>query len=169
MSRSWERMVKKNTQKMSAARKKQGEEKYIPPDRRIFRFKGRNYILPISIIIFTAFYSYLSLTTPDMERNSLFWVTVAMYGLLALLFYFRRPYLAVAKDFVQTRKMTGDKILRASGIRKISTSPGYVVIEQVKGANWIFSRMVNRYPTELMAEKLKQFAKDNNIEFEQKS
>ncbi|XEC92589.1 hypothetical protein AB6A23_14380 [Paenibacillus tarimensis] len=169
MSRSWERMVRKNTSKVNKIRKKSGAGAYIPDASRIDRFKGRNVLLPLAILFFTGFYAYMgSLSTDYTESNSLYWLTIVCYLLLSALFFFRRPYLSVGKDFVQTRKMTGDKTLRASGIKRISVQPGYIIIEQIKGANWMFSKTLNRFPTEAMTERLQTFAKDNEIEFVQK-
>ncbi|RXZ81876.1 hypothetical protein EBB07_12740 [Paenibacillaceae bacterium] len=171
MSRSWERMVRKNTTKVNKGRKKSGTPDFIPKEQRLDKYRGRNYILPIAILAFTAFYAYIGSLASSAESPSetLYWVTVSCYVLLGLLFYFRRPYLTVAKEFVQTRKMTGEKTLRASGIKRINVQPGYIVIEQVKGASWIFSKMLNRFPTEMMGERLKEFANDNNIEFSEKT
>ncbi|MNJ66222.1 hypothetical protein D3C77_622810 [compost metagenome] len=88
--------------------------------------------------------------------------------MLAALFFFRRPYLAIGKDYVQTRRMTGDKRLAAEAIKAISIQPGYVIIEPNKGGNWVFSKVMNRYPIAEMGEKLQQFAQANGISFQQK-
>ncbi|WP_028561167.1 hypothetical protein [Paenibacillus pinihumi] len=174
MSRSWERMVRKNTSTVNKVRKKQGGKGFVPDANRIDRFKGRNIILPLAVIFFTGFYAYISFIArqaPGVESSNtdaLYWITIVCYFLLALLFFFRRPYLNVAKEFVQTRRFTGDKILRANGIKKISVQDGYVVIEQVKGPSWVFTKFMNRFPTKDMAERLKQFAKDNEVEFVEK-
>jgi len=172
MSRSWERQVRKNAGAINKQRKKMGLESLSSPAAKIDRFKGRNYIWPAMLILFISFYTYM-LTLPTDDPNApkawdapMFWVTIAAYLLLAALFFFRRPYLSVAKDYVGTRKMTGDKIMQASAIKQITVQPGYVIIEQVKGASWVFSRMLNRYPIDQMAERLEEFAKANNVRFE---
>ncbi|GGF89798.1 hypothetical protein [Paenibacillus abyssi] len=168
MSRSWERKVRKNTSTVNKARKKSGTGSFVPEASRLDRFKGRNLILPVALVMFIGFYVYMNTLTEQGESGGLYWLTIVCYVLLAALFFFRRPYLTVGKEFVQTRKMTGDKILRASGIQRITVQRGYVVIEQKKGANWVFSRAMNRFPTEQMAERLKIFANDNQIEFTEK-
>ncbi|WP_270171367.1 hypothetical protein [Paenibacillus sp. SYP-B4298] len=173
MSRSWERMVRKNTSAINKSRKKQGGQGFVPEASRIDRFKGRNFILPTVILFFTGFYAYVSFIARQAVpvegqgsgTDSLYWITIVCYVLLAMLFFFRRPYLNVAKEFIQTRRITGDKMLRASGIRKIRVQDGYVVIEQVKGPSWTFSRFLNRFPTEDMTARLKAFAKENHVEF----
>lgn len=173
MSRSWERMVRKNTSTINKSRKKQGGKGFVPEASRIERFKGRNFILPIVILFFTGFYAYVSFIArravpvegQGSENDALYWVTIACYILLAMLFFFRRPYLNVAKEFIQTRRITGDKLLRASGIKKIRVQDGYVVVEQVKGPSWTFSRFLNRFPTDDITVRLKAFAKDNQVEF----
>ncbi|MBJ6363650.1 hypothetical protein ACFOQM_20705 [Paenibacillus sp. GCM10012307] len=175
MSRSWERMVRKNTSVVNKKRKKQGGNGFISEANRVDRFKGRNIILPLAVIFFTGFYAYISFIARQAavgdagNTDTLYWITIACYILLSLLFFFRRPYLNVAKEFVQTRRFTGDKMLRANGIKQINVQDGYVVIEQVKGPSWVFSRFMNRFPTNDMAERLKQFAKDNQIEFVEKA
>jgi hypothetical protein len=175
MSRSWERKVRKNSTVINKQRKKMGLESLTSPGAKIDRFRGRNYIWPAFLILFTLFYAYM-VTIPTEDPNAInawespmFWVTIVSYVLLATLFYFRRPYLNVAKDYIGTRKMTGDKMLQPSGIKQIVVSPGYIVIEQVKGASWVFSRMLNRYPIDQMAARLQEFAQANNVKFEMKT
>jgi len=172
MSREWERKVRKNTSAVSKYNKKRGIQSYVPKETRIDRFRGRNYILPIAILMFVAFYTYLGTmpgnpTAEAQSSSSLFWVTIGCYIVLALLFFFRRPYLAVAHNYVQTRKMTGDKRLAPEGIKKIQLFKSHIIIEQTRGANWMFSRMLNRFPIEEMAVRLREFAKDHQIELQE--
>ena len=168
MSRSWERQVRKNTSAVTKYNKKRGVGSYVPKETRIDRFRGRNYILPIAILLFIAFYTYLG-TLPGNEAaggqtiSGLFWVTIVCYIILAMLFFFRRPYLAVAQNYVQTRKMTGDKRIEAEGIKSIQIFKGHIIIEQQKGANWMFSKTLNRFPIQEMAERLREFAQDHQI------
>ncbi|PZD93650.1 hypothetical protein DNH61_23850 [Paenibacillus sambharensis] len=175
MSRSWERKVRRNSTVINRQRKKSGAQSIAGAVQRVDRFKGRNFILPVFLLLFTGGYAYLATipaAAPEGENvtsTGMFWLTIGCYFLLAMLFFFRRPYLSVAKDYVGTRRMTGDKTLYASSIKSISVQPGYVVIEQVKGANWVFSKAINRFPTEAMAERLRAFAKENNITFHEKA
>src|SRR5690606_4647941 len=107
-------------------RKKSGLQPVSAPGTAVERFKGRNYIMPIFLILFMGFYTFM-MTLPasdpdvaDPTSSPMFWVTLAAYFVLAALFFFRRPYLAVGKDFVGTRKFTGDKVLYANTIKSIT-------------------------------------------------
>jgi hypothetical protein len=168
MSRSWERKVRKNTTVLNKTRKKMGVGA-VTGKAKVEKFKGRNYILPGFIILFTGFYVYMATLSMEWKNNStMFLVTIGSYMLLAALFFFRRPYLSVAKDYLGTRRMTGDKTLFANNIKKISLQKGFVVIEQTKGQNWVFSKIMNRFPTDRIAERLRTFANENGITLDEK-
>lgn len=168
MSRTWERKVRKNTNLVNKQRKKQGITRMTPGAEQVQRFKGRSYIAPILLILFIGMYVFMVSGDPTFKMTTMFWVTVVCYIFLALIFFLRRPYIAVGKDYVQTRKFTGDKRLTASAIKGISVQAGYVVIEQQKGASWVFSRLLYRYPTDEISESLKEFSKVNGVSFQQK-
>lgn len=169
MSRTWERKVRKNTNQINKARKKQGVSRIgTTTTSKAERYKGRNYIFPIFLVLMITMYTILVTTAPDFESTTMLWVTIGCYLLLALIFLLRRPYIAIGKDYIQTRKMTGDKQLYVSNIKGISVQKGAIVIMQHKGANWIFSRLLNRYPTDEISERLQEFAKTHNLPFEQK-
>ncbi|MBD2869825.1 hypothetical protein [Paenibacillus arenilitoris] len=168
MSRSWERKVRKNMSNVNKQRKKQGAGQIVFNADKSEKIVGRNFIAPILLLLFIGLYVILMQSAEGFRTDTMFWITIGCYILLASLFYFRRPYLTIGKDYVQTRRFTGDKRMTASAIKGISVQPGYVVIEPVKGANWVFSRVMNRYPTEEMGEKLKTFAQSNGIKYEQK-
>ncbi len=169
MSRSWERKVRKNMSVVNKKRKKQGTGQIVFNAEKVERLVGRNYIAPILLLLFISMYVILTTTgSSEFQNGTMFWITVACYILLAALFFFRKPYIVIGKDYVQTRKMTGDKRLQASAIKSITVQKGYVAIEPQKGAHWMFSRLLNRYPTDEIAEKLQIFAQTNNITFYQK-
>lgn len=169
MSRTWERKVRKNTNQINKARKKHGVSQIgTSTAPKVDRFKGRNYIFPIFLVLMISMYTILVTTAPDFEPTTMLWVTIGCYLFLALIFLLRRPYIAIGKDYIQTRKMTGDKKLHASNIKGISVQKGAIVIMQQKGANWVFSRLLNRYPTDEISERLQEFAKIHNLPFEQK-
>ncbi|NIK76595.1 hypothetical protein FHS15_001720 [Paenibacillus castaneae] len=168
MSRSWERKVRKNMSEVNKKRKKQGNGKMVLNGEKSDKIVGRNFIAPILLILFIGVYVILMQNSPGFQMDTMFWITVGCYILLAMVFFFRRPYITIGKDYVQTRKMTGDKKLSAAAIKGIVVQKGYVIVEQQKGANWVFSKLTNRYPTEEIGEKLKQFAQTNGIAFQQK-
>jgi hypothetical protein len=172
LSRSWERKVRKSTEQLNKRRKKAGLAPVSSPGAATDRYRGRNYMLPIMLILIIGFYaSMMSIPVdapnqPNPFESGIFWVTIGGYLALAALFWFRRPYLLVGKDFVGTRKFTGPKTLTAGSIQSITViRPGYVIIEPKKGGNWVFSRLLNRYPIDEMAERLRKFAQDNRIPF----
>lgn len=170
MSRSWERMVSKNSKNINKRRKKEGKKAVSPNAPQVDRFEGRNYVVPSLLFMLILLYVTLAQPWSDsfMQDPTLFWVTIGCYVILGVFYYFRRPYLAVTRDTLETRKFSGYKTLRPTQIRKITIMPGYVLIESVKGANWVFSRFMNRYPLERMAERLKDYAELHHIDWEVK-
>jgi hypothetical protein len=171
MSRSWERMVLKNSKQINKRRKKEGKKSISPNTPQVDRFQGRNYIVPILLLMLIAL--YITLAQPwsanFKQDQTLFWVTIGCYVVLALFYYMRRPYLSVTRDTLETRKFSGFKTLRPTEIRKITLQPGYIIVESVKGANWVFSRVMNRYPLDRMGERLKTFSELHHIDWEVKA
>ena len=172
MSRSWERKVRKSTEQLNKRRKKAGLAPVSSPAAVTDRFRGRNFILPAALLLFIGFYIYMmSIPADDPNRSNpfetpIFWLTVASYLALAALFWFRRPYLLVGRDFVGTRRFAGPKTLTAGSIKSITViRPGYVIIEPKKGGNWVFSRLLNRYPIDEMADRLRRFAQENRVPY----
>lgn len=168
MSRSWERKVRKNMSVVNKQRKKQGNGQIVFNADKSEKIVGRNFIAPILLILFIGMYVILMQSSTEFKMDMMFWITVGCYILLAVLFFFRRPYITIGKDFVQSRRLTGDKRIPASAIKGIIVQKGYVIVEQQKGGNWVFSKLTNRFPTEELGEKLKVFAQANNIAFQQK-
>ncbi len=170
MSRSWERMVLKNLKEINKRRKKESKKGISPNAPQIDRFQGRNYIVPILLLMLILLYITLAQPWSDnfMQDTTLFWVTIGCYVVLALFYYMRRPYLAVSRDTLETRKFSGYKTLRPTEIRKITVQPGYIIVESVKGANWVFSRLMNRYPLDRMSERLKAYSDLHHVEWEVK-
>lgn len=170
MSRSWERMVRKNTQAVNRARKKQGKGTITAATKSEFdKFLGRSIILPTVLIGFALMYAVMTAGVTPETSSTLYWVTIGLYILLGVTFIFRRPYLAVGKSSVMTRRLNRDRRLEAGQIKQITVQKGYVVIEpSIKGSAWVFSRLTNRYDTQAMAERLEEFAKVNNVPFENK-
>ena len=103
----------------------------------------------------------------DVDRGGLYWLTVSMYILLAIIvFWLRRPFLTIGRTSLTTRKFTGLKIVNAEDIKKIEVQGSIIIIEfNNKRANWVFSKLFNRFNIELMAEKLREFAVRNKINY----
>ncbi|TJY44231.1 hypothetical protein E5161_02245 [Cohnella pontilimi] len=170
MSRSWERKVERNVKTVNKRRKKEGKTSLSAQTQKGDRFLGRNYIFPILLVLLMAFYVVtFSPWKVKAQSTTMFWVTLGCYLLLALFYFLRRPYLSVTRDTLETRRFSGYKRLNAGEIRKIVLQPGYVVIETVKGANWVFSRVINRYPVDRMGERLKAFAELHHVQLEVKT
>lgn len=172
MSRSWQRKVQKNQEVINKQRKKHGQSPLMSAKSGkdpLDTFKGRSYLMPAFLLLFILFYVIVTINSDAFKQaDTMFWVTIGCYVLLAGLFLLRRPYLAVGRDFVRSRRFTGDRNVYASNIKNISAQKGYVVIEQHKGGNWVFSRIMNRFQTEPMAERLKTFAEQHGIPYTQK-
>ncbi|GIO11519.1 hypothetical protein J19TS2_10740 [Cohnella xylanilytica] len=171
MSRSWERMVERNSKQINKRRKKEGKGAIAAPAQQIDRFQGRSYIVPTLLVLLAVLIVLISQPWSEafQQTASMFWVTVGLYLLLAVFYYLRRPYLAVGKDFLETRRFSGYKRLKPTEIRKLVQQPGYIIVETVKGGNWVFSRFMNRFPIEKMGERLHAFATLHHIEWELKS
>ncbi|MFW5435644.1 methyltransferase [Paenibacillus apiarius] len=166
MSRSWERKVRRNSAQLNKQRKKQGKAMMSTSTVAYKEFKGRSYILPMVLIGFTVIYAFLGGAVTDMQSPTLYWVTVFCYLGLGIILFLRRPFLRVGQDELSTIKWNRIRTLPAQEITKIVTQPGYVVIEHSrKGSSWVFSRTMNRYDTNAMAERLRLFAQQHRIEF----
>lgn len=168
-SRSWERKVRKNTNQVNKARKKAGQSqidfsKPVAKGETAPRFTGRNIIFPVVLILFVGFYNFIVLSDPTFKISTIYWITVVSYIVLAALFFFRKPYLTVSKDYLQTRKMTGDKQLYGVNIKQIKLFKGSIIIVPKNGSNWSFTQLLHRYPVAEMGIELKKFAERHNIE-----
>lgn len=168
MSRSWERKVRKNMNTINKQRKKQGVGNIALGGEQTEKIVGRNFIMPSFLIMFILLYLFLITGTQDFVPNTMFWLTVVSYIALAALFFFRRPYITIGKDYVQSRKMMGDKRLTASVIKSINIERSAIVIQQSQGPNWVYSHTLNRFPVKELGEKLKVFAKKHGIQVVEK-
>ncbi len=128
-------------------------------------YKGRSLLLPALLVLFAILYVILYIGS---QMNQMFWFTIACYLVLAGLLFLRRPYLTVGKDFLRTRRFGGDRTVYQDNIKSITAQKGYVIVGQNKGGNWVFSKLINRYPTEAMTERLRTFAAVHRIPFEEK-
>jgi len=169
MSRKWERMVHKNTKVTNKLRVKQGKGSLSEAGRpKIDRFKGRNIIIPSLFAGVSVLFAIVFARVPD--QGAMYYFTFISYLVLALLFFFRRPFLNVGKDYVSTRKFGVDQTVYAKDIKQITAKTGKVSIEfNNKKLSWVFNRNINLYNTNEMAEKLQQFAQQHSIPFVQQS
>ncbi len=165
MSRKWERMIQKNTKVINKSRKKQGQTAINDTAKASEddRFRGKNFIFPSFLIGFALL--YLIAFAGVSSKDSLYWVTVISYLLLGfIIYFFRRPFLTVGKTQISSKRFGGVKYAAAHDIEQITLSPGYVVIS-IKGSKrkWVFTKIFNRFNTEAMAVRLKQFALQNSV------
>ncbi|WP_028545432.1 hypothetical protein [Paenibacillus taiwanensis] len=171
MSRSWERKVRKNSSVLNKKLQKHGKPAIQVGQEQYDEYRGRNFILPSVLIILALMYAVIGSMFWSKEQSTLmYWVTVIAYIGLGVVLFAKRPFLKVGRDNIMTTKWNRVRVLYAKDIKKITIQPGYVVIEQSKrGANWVFSRVMNRYDTELMGARLTKFANQHQIELEQLS
>jgi hypothetical protein len=166
LSRSWERKVKKNMELVNKQRKKSGvgnlQLNKVEKEEKI-DFKGRNIVLPIVLLLFIGMYNILLLMDPTYELDSMYWLTNVAYLVLAAMFFFRKPYLTVGKDYVKSRRMMGDKQLFAVAIKEIKVQGNYIIIVPNNGSSWAFNKTFNRFPIEEMKTELKKLAEKFNI------
>ncbi|MGG3281429.1 hypothetical protein [Paenibacillus solani] len=172
MSRSWERKVSKNMSQLNKQRKKQGLTSYqgtaVSDNNDVF--KGRKYVLPLVLVALGGLYALLGSATSEASggsNNTLNLIGVGLYILLAVMIFFRKPYLKVERASVSTMKFNRERRLAASDIEKIKIATGSVVIQgKGKAGNWVFSRMMNLYDTKAMGDRMEEFAKAHHIPVE---
>ncbi|MFD1774526.1 hypothetical protein [Paenibacillus rhizophilus] len=172
MARSWERMVQRNSQQVNKKRKKEGKDSIYRSSQagQTDVYRGRNIVFPVLLAGLGALYWMIGqFDTSSGSQNSLVmnWVGVVLYFALAAMMFFRRPYLKVERARVSTFKFNRQKFLDAADIEKIIISRKSVSIKpKAKRGHWIFSRLINRYDTVAMGERMDQFAKLNKIPLE---
>lgn len=165
MSRKWGRQVERNAKKINAQRKRLGKKPiYAAASTDGERITGRSIIWPALLLCIGLFYAF---TFWNIGRDTLYWVTVISYVALAVLvFLLRKPFLIVGKDTLTTRKFAGFRTIKAEEIEKIEALPGYVIISlKSNKPKLVFSKLMNRYDTDYMAERLREFAARNQIAY----
>ncbi|MEX2416595.1 MAG: methyltransferase [Paenibacillaceae bacterium] len=162
MASKWRRQVERNAKKVNLQRKRNGQPPISQSTSKDDKQKGRSWMLSLFLFVIGIFYM---VTFWDVDRNTLYWVTVIMYLLLALtVFFLRRPFLGIDKSSLTTRKFAGLRIKKAEEISKIEIQPGMVIIEfNDSSKKWVFSRFVNRYNINEMAIELQEFAARNKV------
>lgn len=133
-------------------------------------FKGRKIILPVTLAFLAVLYGTIGTIGKAAELNSgIFWVTIALYLLLALMIFLRRPYLRIDRSWLYTSKYNRDKLIEANNISKIKVNKNrskITIVPKSKDVNWVFSRSRNLFNTGEMAAYLEQYAKVNQVTFE---
>lgn len=167
MSGKWGRQVERNAKKINAQRKRLGQKPIYETSSASGsgeRITGRSILWPAFLLCIGLFYMIMFW---NVKRDTLYWVTVISYIALAVLvFLLRKPFLTIGKDTLTTRKFAGFRTLKASEIEAIEVQPGYVVIVPKNNkSRLVFSRLVNRFDTDYMAERLREFATRNQIAF----
>ncbi|MBY9082040.1 hypothetical protein KIH86_16475 [Paenibacillus sp. HN-1] len=173
MARSWERMVQRNSQQLNQKRKKEGKESISATRSQAQSdvFKGRNIMFPVVLVTLGLLYALIaqldSASAGSKNGGVMSWIGVVLYFALAALIYFRRPYLKVERSRVSTFKFNRMRILEAGDIEKIIVSRASLRIKpKGKRGQWAFSRLINRYDTDAMGERMEQFAKLHHIPLE---
>ncbi len=164
MASKWERQVERNAKKVNLQRKRTGAAPISKSTSKDDKQKGRSWILSLFLVVIGLFYM---VTFWNVDRGGLYWVTVIMYILLAMIvFYLRRPFLGIGKSSLTTRKFAGLRVKNAEEISKIEIQPGMVIIEfNNNSSKWVFSRFINRYNINEMATELQEFAAKNKVNF----
>lgn len=171
MARSWERAVRKNSKNVNKIRKMQGKQEIgtVAKQQDFDQFLGRNIILPCTLIALALLYALLFTGATQQTSTTMYWVTVGLYLLLGVVLFLRRPFLNIGKSFLGTRRWNRDRRFEAEQIKQITLQKGYVIIEpKTKDANWVFSRLTNRYDTAAIGERLKRFAQVNDVPLEER-
>ena len=164
MASKWERQVERNAKKVNLQRKRTGAAPISQSANKDDKQKGRSWMLSVFLVIIGLFYM---VTFWNVDRGGLYWITVLMYLLLAMIvFFLRRPYLGIGKTALTTRKFAGFRVKKAEEISKIEIQPGMVIIEfNDSSSRWVFSRFINRYNISEMAIALQEFAVKNKVNF----
>lgn len=168
MSRKWERQVERNAKKVNAQRKRFGQQPMYEQSKGSVgsdeRIKGRSIIMPFILACAGVFYMTMFWNARD---EFIYWVTVISYLVLSVIvFLFRRPFLDIGKQTLMTRKFAGFRTVKPEDIEQIESQPGYIIVKlKGKGSRWVFSRSMNRFDTDYMEKRLKEFAVKHNVQF----
>ncbi|CAI6055264.1 hypothetical protein PAECIP112173_01556 [Paenibacillus sp. JJ-100] len=163
--RSFERAVRKNSKQLNQQRKKSGQSVVGNPGENIY--KGRSLLFPIFLIGLAFLYLFMSTFLVQAPMTTWDWVTMLLYVLLAVIFMLRRPYIKISSNRIITTKGNRERSIGVDDIIKFRFEPGTVVIEHnSRGKRWVFTKLLNRYDTEAITERLMQFAKAHQITVE---
>lgn len=164
MSRKFERQVIRNTKKVNEQRKRLGQSTIDETAKGITKIVGRSWILSSFLVMIGLLYMFMFW---GVSRNGMYWLTVGLYlGLAAIVFWWRRPFLTIEKNTLTTRRFAGYRSIKASDIEEIETQKGYVIISlKGKRSKIVFSKLMQRFDTDQMADLLEQYAKAYQVKF----
>lgn len=159
-------MVARNRQALQKQKGKQAKQKSAKLSKMEQGiFEGRNVFL--SVLCWSVSLIFLFFFGQVGENETMFWLTVVLYFVFGLYFFFvKRPYIKVSQSELAIKRLGKVRTSPASDVEKITVQPGYVIIA-VKGrrGHLIFSRFFNRYDTEALASRLQDFAQRHQIKF----
>jgi len=165
MARSFERTVRKNSKQLNQQRKKNGQPVSGTPGEDVF--KGRSLLFPVFLLGLAVLYLFMSTFLTQTSMTTWDWVTMLLYVFLAFIFFLRRPYVKVSSNRIVTLKGNRERSIGVDDIVKFRIEPGTVVIEHnSRGKRWVFTKLINRYDTDALAERLLKFAKAHQITVE---
>jgi hypothetical protein len=161
MSRRFARQMDRNKKQLNETQRKSGKQGTLKASNET-KFIGRSWLLPSFLIGMLIWYLILFIG----DKGFMFWFTVVGYTLLSLfLFFIKRPYLVVGKDFVESRRFGGVFKIQVSEIEKITIAKDSVNIAfNVKRPSWSFTSLFQMMKIADMSEKLTEFAQKNQIQ-----
>ncbi|WP_282935474.1 hypothetical protein [Paenibacillus sp. RC67] len=165
MSRKWERMVLKNSKKVNKTRAKQGKPLlYDTPSDGSVTVRGRSWFVPL-LMICVGIFCYIAFRG-NYENDNLYWVTGGSYIALGLfIFWVRRPFIKIGKDFLVSRRFAGDRRVEISQIREIVIQKDTVAISlTTSNTKWVFTKLYHQFNIVELSEQLKEFAARNHVE-----
>ncbi|WP_127584576.1 hypothetical protein [Paenibacillus koleovorans] len=169
MSRQWERMVRKNSKLANKRRAKSGQAVITATSGETMNiYKGRSWFLPSLLVAMSIFYAFTSLVYS--ESSTMMWVVTAAYVFLGLMYFLRRPYIKIGRKQVATRRLGVERFLSAEEMESITVQPGGVVIKLKAGnKRWVFTKFQNLYDIPAIAERMKTFAAQHQVPFQEEA
>lgn len=162
MSRKWEREIERNQKQMERLRKNQKPNTSSSKFGNKQIFKGRSVLLPVFLLLASFFFMFIL----DVlgERDFFYWVSIGSYWLLALIFFLRRPYLAIGPSELSTQRWTKEIHVKPSEVERIILADdSTVIVVKESKHRWVFSRIPHFYPMQELNRALKQYADKHGI------
>lgn len=163
MSGKWGRQLARNAHKVNARRKRLGQAA-ISVKGDVVSHKGRSWVFSLLLAFIGLFYMFAYW---NAGRTSLYWVTVFLYLMLAVIWFFlRRPFVEIGKNRLTTRKLFGFRTIEPQDIEQIEALKGYVIITlKQKNARVVCSRLMQWFNTDELAADLETFARSHRVPF----